>query len=309
MESALSVFLSFGSHSYLAPIERVQILLQTKSCNNEALKRGIHFKGIFSTFSMIYKKEGFTSLWRGNSINVLKSINSVTIGYGLYNLINYLNPFYSDLPSASTTISKLGSTLVAGLISSAMVFPIEVGRVRAAADFGPKNERQFRGPFKAISQIYKQNGWRHLFRGFVPSFLSIFAYRIGYFWSHEIVKRSRVQRFGGVLLSFVMTQMVMVGAFIISYPFTTITRKMIMMGGESPENDKGDSKGKKRMTAFRRIYYSSTMDCVKKTFAEEGMKGFYQGGLCQFGKTILSAAIVSISNEIQGGGLMRNFKY
>jgi solute carrier family 25 (adenine nucleotide translocator) protein 4/5/6/31 len=72
-----------------------------------------------------------------------------------------------------------------------------------------------------------------------------------------------------VLMSWVIAQCVTTAAGVISYPFDTVRRRMMMQSG------RGD------------VLYSSTFDCWKKILAKEGPRAFFKGAL---------------SNAIRGSG-------
>lgn len=60
------------SKSVAAPIERVKLLIQNQ---DELLKAGRlsePYKGIGDCFGRTIKDEGFASLWRGNTVNVIR---------------------------------------------------------------------------------------------------------------------------------------------------------------------------------------------------------------------------------------------
>ena len=59
-------------HSPPAPIERIKLLIQNQ---DEMIKQGRlsePYKGIGDCFSRVIKDEGFGSLWRGNTANVIR---------------------------------------------------------------------------------------------------------------------------------------------------------------------------------------------------------------------------------------------
>ncbi len=60
------------SKTVAAPSERVKLLLQNQ---DEMIKQGRlerPYKGIVDCFSRVVREEGFLSLWRGNTANVLR---------------------------------------------------------------------------------------------------------------------------------------------------------------------------------------------------------------------------------------------
>lgn len=59
-----------------APFKRVKLLIQSQ---NELLKRGRlleSYKGIDDCFGRTIKVEGYLSLWRGNTVNIIRNLTS-----------------------------------------------------------------------------------------------------------------------------------------------------------------------------------------------------------------------------------------
>ena len=67
--------------------------------------------------------------------------------------------------------------------------------------------------------------------------------------------------------------MVSTCAVFLSYPFETVSRRLMMTSGEI---------GKDKI-------YNGTMDCIKKIYKDEGGKAFYNGCLTSFFKGISGA--------------------
>ena len=49
---------------------------------------------------------------------------------------------------------------------------------------------------------------------------------------------------------------------------------------------------KTKMQGLEAHKYSGTVDCVKKTFAEDGFRGFYKGTTARLGRVVADVAIV-----------------
>lgn len=60
------------SKSAAAPIERVKLLIQNQDELIKAGRLSEPYKGIGDCFARTIKDEGFVSLWRGNTVNVLR---------------------------------------------------------------------------------------------------------------------------------------------------------------------------------------------------------------------------------------------
>lgn len=60
------------SKSAAAPIERVKLLIQNQDELIKAGRLSEPYKGIGDCFGRTIKDEGFASLWRGNTVNVIR---------------------------------------------------------------------------------------------------------------------------------------------------------------------------------------------------------------------------------------------
>ena len=70
------------SHTIVAPIERVKLILQTQDIN-VAMLGGHHrkYRGFLDTVSTIVREEGVLALWRGNGTGVLRYYPSVALNF------------------------------------------------------------------------------------------------------------------------------------------------------------------------------------------------------------------------------------
>lgn len=72
----------------------------------------------------------------------------------------------------------------AGGSSLVFVYPLDFARTRLGADMGTGANRQFTGIGDCISKIYKKEGMRGLYRGFVTSVQGIVIYRATMFGTY-----------------------------------------------------------------------------------------------------------------------------
>ena len=112
--------------------------------------------------------------------------------------------------------------------------------------------------FDCIGKCYKADGLiRGLYPGFLSSVQGIIIYRAFYFGAYDTAKEMFDNP--GLATRFAIAQTVAVGSVSVAYPFDTVKRRLMMMSGESEK------------------MYSSTTDCWKKIFRDEGAKAFYKG--------------------------------
>lgn len=166
---------------------------------------------------------------------------------------------------------NLASGGAAGATSLLFVYPLDFARTRLAADVGKGGERQFSGLANCISTIHKKDGLRGLYQGFGVSVGGIIVYRAAFFGGFDTAKSMLLPdpKNPPIILSWLIAQMVTTAAGVISYPFDTVRRRMMMQSGRGE------------------ILYTSTLDCWRKILSKEGPRAFFKGAL---------------SNAIRGSG-------
>lgn len=112
---------------------------------------------------------------------------------------------------------------------------------------------------------------RGLYGGFGVSVGGIIVYRAAFFGGFDTLKGIFIKdpKNPPIVLSWILAQTVTTAAGVISYPFDTVRRRMMMQAGRGE------------------ILYSSTFDCWRKIFVNEGPRAFFKGAL---------------SNAIRGSG-------
>jgi len=166
---------------------------------------------------------------------------------------------------------NLASGGAAGATSLLFVYPLDFARTRLAADIGVGGNRQFTGLGNCISTIFKKDGFKGLYQGFGVSVGGIIVYRAAFFGGYDTAKTVLLKdpKKAPVWQSWAIAQMVTMAAGVISYPFDTVRRRMMMQSGRAD------------------ILYKNTFDCWRKIMAKEGPRAFFKGAL---------------SNAIRGSG-------
>ena len=73
----------------------------------------------------------------------------------------------------------------AGAASFLVVYPLDFGRTRLAADIGTKKAREFTGLYDCIKKISVSDGYVGLYRGFTISVFTSVLYRAMYFGLYD----------------------------------------------------------------------------------------------------------------------------
>lgn len=272
------------SKTATAPIERVKLLLQTQDANKAIIESGRKYTGIGDCFSRVIKEEGFSSLWRGNFVNVLRYFPTQALNFAFKDYYKTLFAVKKDDSFGRVMFANVASGGAAGATSLCFVYPLDMARTRLAADVGKgPGDRQFNGLSDCLSKLYRAGGLGGLYRGFGISVAGIIPYRAAYFGFFDTGKRSLpiIQQY--LLLKFLFAQFCTSSAGLISYPFDTVRRRMMMDSGR-PADQK---------------MYSSTLNCFQTILVKEGPKAFFKGALSNILRGMGASLVLVLYDEMQ----------
>ncbi|XP_066209884.1 ADP/ATP translocase 3-like [Saccopteryx leptura] len=252
------------SKTAVAPIERVKLLLQVQHASTK-IATDKQYKGIVDCFVRIPKEQGALSFWRGNLANVIYYFPTQAFNFAFRD--KYQRVFLEGVDKHTQFWRYFAGNLVSGGVAGAtslcFVYPLDFARTRLAADVGNSvTEREFEGLGHCLVKVSKSDGVRGLYRGFSVSVQSIFLYRAAYFGMYDTAKGVLLDPENThVVLSWTVAQVVTAVAGVVSYPFDTVRRRMMMQSGL-----KGSD-----------IMYRGAVDCWRRIFKDEGCKGFFKG--------------------------------
>ncbi|PIK47052.1 putative ADP/ATP translocase 3 [Apostichopus japonicus] len=229
---------------------------------SKQITKEMQYKGIVDCFSRVTKEQGFFSLWRGNLANVIRYFPTQALNFAFKD--KYKQIFLSGVDKKQFWryfAGNLASGGAAGATSLCFVYPLDFARTRLAADIGKSMaERQFKGLGHCLTSIYKSDGMSGLYRGFSVSVQGIIIYRAAYFGFYDTAKGMLPDNIrGNFFISWMVAQTVTTCSGIISYPFDTVRRRMMMQSGRKD------------------ILYKNTLDCWRKIAKTEGGSAFFKG--------------------------------
>ncbi|XP_043248679.1 ADP,ATP carrier protein-like [Colletes gigas] len=252
------------SKTAVAPLERVKLLLQVQATSKQ-IRPEQRYKGMMDAFIRIPKETGFISFWRGNLANVIRYFPTQALNFAFKDKFKIL--FLEGVPKDAfwkQFAGNLASGGAAGATSLLFVYPLDFARTRLAADIGKADKREFKGLGDCLVKIFKTDGFFGLYRGFNVSVQGIIIYRAAYFGLYDTSKSMLPDPKNTPLyITFLIAQVVTTVAGIISYPFDTVRRRMMMQSGLSKTE----------------IMYKNTLDCWVKTAKTEGIGAFFRGSL------------------------------
>lgn len=273
------------SKTLVAPIERVKLLLQVQHVSTQ-ISADARYKGIIDAFVRIPKEQGFSSFWRGNLANVIRYFPTQALNFAFKD--TYKKVFLAGVDKKTQFgryfLGNLASGGAAGATGLCFVYPLDFARTRLAADTGKGTSRQFTGLGNCIATIFKQDGARGLYQGFFVSIQGIIVYRAAYFGTYDTVKGMLPDpKNTPVVVSWMIAQTVTTGAGIVSYPFDTVRRRMMMQSGRSKEER----------------LYKGTIDCWKKIYQNEGRSAFFKGAFSNVLRGTGGALVLVLYDELK----------
>jgi len=242
-------------------------------------------------FKRIPAEDGIAALWRGNLANVIRYFPTQALNFAFKDTYKlwFLGGVDKEKQFWRYFAGNLASGGAAGATSLLVVYPLDFARTRLAADMGKGDARKFKGMYHCLQSIAATDGVMGLYRGFVVSLYGIIVYRAAFFGGYDTMK--------GVLLSkkntqgmsptakffatWGVAQIVTTIAGVISYPFDTVRRRMMMQAGK------------------KEIMYTSTADCWVKIFQKEGFNGFFKGALTNAIRGSGGAIVLVAYDEMQ----------
>jgi len=274
------------SKTAVAPIERVKLLLQVQASNPQ-IKPEDRYTGIGNCFTRVTREQGFGSLWRGNLANVIRYFPTQALNFAFKDTFKQF--FMQGIKKEDFwkfAAGNIAAGSAAGAASLCFVYPLDFVRTRLAADVGKGNARQFNGLMHCLTSIAKTDGIIGLYRGFLVSIQGIVVYRGAFFGLFDTLKAFIPREYTGVtrvLANWAVAQTVTAIAGVVSYPFDTVRRRMMMQSGRKDKP----------------VEYKNTLDCWFKIARNEGAGAFFKGALSNVLRGAGGAIVLVVYDEFQ----------
>uniref|UniRef100_A0A158Q873 ADP/ATP translocase n=1 Tax=Elaeophora elaphi TaxID=1147741 RepID=A0A158Q873_9BILA len=271
------------SKTAVAPIERVKILLQVQDAQKTiAVEK--RYKGIIDVLIRVPREQGITALWRGNLANVIRYFPTQALNFAFKDTFKkmFMGGLDKEKEFWKFFAGNLAAGGAAGAASMCVVYPLDFARTRLAADIGKGDSREFKGLTDCIVKVAKSDGIVGLYRGFVVSVQGIIIYRAAYFGMFDTVKTLVAgEKKLNFFLAWMIAQVVTVSSGVLSYPWDTVRRRMMMQSGRKD------------------ILYKNSLDCAMKIIKDEGASAMFKGALSNVFRGTGGALVLAIYDEIQ----------
>ncbi|XP_078387436.1 mitochondrial adenyl nucleotide antiporter SLC25A24-like [Cetorhinus maximus] len=169
------------SRTCTAPLDRLKIYMQVF-----AAKQKLNLIGVWM---MMVREGGYMSLWRGNGVNVLKITPETGIKFMAY------EQYKRFFPSSHATLEvheRFVAGSLAGVTSQTLIYPMEILKTR----MGLGKSGQYSGIFDCAQKMFRTEGPRSFFKGYVPNVIGIIPYAGIDLAVYETVKNRYLQRYG-----------------------------------------------------------------------------------------------------------------
>ncbi|RDY02094.1 Mitochondrial adenine nucleotide transporter ADNT1, partial [Mucuna pruriens] len=302
------------SRTAVAPLERLKILQQVQN------RHSIKYNGTIQGLKYIWKTEGFRGMFKGNGTNCARIVPNSAVKFFSYEQASkYASPhllsdiyfiallgilwLYQRQPGNEeaqlTPILRLGAGACAGIIAMSGTYPMDLvrGRLTVQTEASP---RQYRGMLHALSTVFREEGPRALYKGWLPSVIGVIPYVGLNFSVYESLKDwlIRSKAFGIAQDSELsVTTRLACGAAAgtvgqtVAYPLDVIRRRMQMVGWKNAASVvAGEGKSK--------IEYTGMVDAFRKTVQHEGFGALYKGLVPNSVKVVPSIAIAFVTYEM-----------
>jgi solute carrier family 25 folate transporter 32 len=222
------------------------------------------YSSLTSAFYTIVKQEGVKGLYRGVAPNVWGSGSAWGCYFLFYNTIkNWIQAGDSQYPLGPSL--HMLAAAEAGVLTLLVTNPIWVVKTRLCLQYGPEatlsTRECYNGMTDALVKIYRTEGVRGLYRGFIPGMFGVTHGALQFMTYEEMKTFYNIYRgipfdnklTAGEYLTFAAISKLIAAAA--TYPYQVIRARL---------QDQHHT-------------YDGTWDCIKRTWKYERMRGFYKG--------------------------------
>ncbi|GJD10832.1 ADP/ATP translocase 4 [Galdieria sulphuraria] len=148
------------SKTLVAPIDRAKILLQVQPLT--PLPSYARYRTGMEALKRIPREQGFWAYWRGNGVNLLRSIPGSGFKLFLYEYFKnqVFLPKNRSYDGFDLILRKVGSGVLAGTSAVLIFYPLDLVRTRFAADVSRQGiSREYASILDCTKQIARNEGF------------------------------------------------------------------------------------------------------------------------------------------------------
>ncbi|KAL1301032.1 hypothetical protein HN51_045662 [Arachis hypogaea] len=236
------------SRTAVAPLETIRTHLMVGSSGHSTTE----------VFHNIMKTDGWTGLFRGNFVNVIRVAPSKAIELFAYDTVNKnLSPKPGEQPKVPIPASLIAGAC-AGVSSTICTYPLELVKTRLTIQRGVYN-----GLLDAFLKIIREEGPAELYRGLAPSLIGVIPYAATNYFAYDTLRKAYRKIFKQEKIGNIETLLIGSAAGAISSSATfplEVARKHMQVGALSG-----------------RQVYKNVIHALASILEHEGIPGLYRG--------------------------------
>ncbi|CAO2816037.1 unnamed protein product [Amaranthus hypochondriacus] len=236
------------SRTAVAPLETIRTHLMVGSSGHSTTE----------VFQDIMKTDGWTGLFRGNLINVIRVAPSKAVELLAYDTVNkFLSSKPGEQPKVPVPASLIAGAC-AGVSSTILTYPLELVKTRLTIQRDVYN-----GIVDAFVKIIREEGASELYRGLAPSLIGVIPYAATNYCAYDTLRKAYRKLFKQERIGNIETLLIgsLAGAISSSATFPLeVARKHMQVGAVSG-----------------RQVYKNVLHALASILEQEGVQGLYRG--------------------------------
>ncbi|KAJ8538377.1 hypothetical protein K7X08_014917 [Anisodus acutangulus] len=236
------------SRTAVAPLETIRTHLMVGSSGHSSTE----------VFNNIMNTEGWTGLFRGNFVNVIRVAPSKAVELFAYDTVNKnLSSKPGEQPKIPIPASLVAGAC-AGVSSTLLTYPLELVKTRLTIQRGV-----YDGLLDAFVKILKEGGPGELYRGLTPSLIGVIPYAATNYFAYDSLRKAYRKIFKEEKIGNIETLLIGSAAGAISSTATfplEVARKHMQVGAVSG-----------------RVVYKNVIHALASILEKEGIQGLYKG--------------------------------
>jgi solute carrier family 25 phosphate transporter 23/24/25/41 len=252
------------SRTLTAPAERIKTELQVAVGKPPS---------IASLCRRLLREDGMRAFFQGNLANCLKVAPQSALFFYLMDVFKKVFPTMGSPLNADMHSFICGAS--AGITSQFIIYPLEP--IKTCLTVAPRG--RYSGIADCGRKLICQRGWSALYSGAMPTMLGCIPYSGVQFFVYDSLQREYLQRYHGQQIPFRITFLCGLLSSTIgmtaSYPLVVV-RTRLQIQGSSPDKP---------------MLYSGVLDCIRKTWVQDGSRGLMRGVTPNLLKAAPAAAV------------------
>lgn len=240
----------------LHPLDLVKIRFAV----SDGLELRPKYSGILHCMKSVWQQEGLRGLYQGVTPNIWGAGASWGLYFFFYNAIKGYTKDGRETELSAT--EHLVSAAKAGILTLTLTNPIWVTKTRLVLQYNAdRSSKQYKGMVDALVKIYRHEGMAGLYKGYVPGLFGT-SHGALQFMAYEELKRD-YNKYKKVpsdaklsaLEYITMAALSKIFAVATTYPYQVVRARL-----QDQHNR-----------------YNGVIDVIRRTWRNEGAKGFYKG--------------------------------